>query len=266
MSAYSNFYTTQSLCSCNHSGYVLCTGQEFLKAIRERTGPLQTCWFMSDDANQYFNAWKGVFHDKETKKLLCAWHVDRAWRTALNQHVNTKQSRIEIYHQLRILLMENEEAQFRNCLSEWASYFRIGSVVNTNMFLESFHRTLKVVYLQHKHNRRIDYLLHTLLKIARDKVFEQLTKLEKGKFTHRVSEINKRQKEAQRMESLMELVHAVDDNTWSIPSARDGSVKYTIKQTTETCDCKLRCSTCATCIHVLAWTQHYMQQYVSMHM
>ena len=30
---------------------------EFLKAIRERTGPLQTCWFMSDDANQYFNAW-----------------------------------------------------------------------------------------------------------------------------------------------------------------------------------------------------------------
>ena len=249
---------------------------EFLKAIRERTGPLQTCWFMSDDVNQYFNAWKGVFHDKETKNLLCAWHVDRAWRTALNQHVNTKQSRIEIYHQLRILLMENEEAQLRqllqqflsfldtkerafskyfkenycNRLSEWASYFRIGSVVNTNMFLESFHRTLKVVYLEHKHNRRIDYLLHTLLKIARDKVFEQLTKLEKGKFTYRVSEINKRHKEAQRMESLMELVHAVDDNTWSIPSARDGSVKYTIKQTTETCDCKLRCSTCATCVHM----------------
>ena len=127
---------------------------EFLKAIRESTGPLQTCWFMSDDANQYFNAWKGVFHDKETKKLLCAWHVGRAWRT-------------------------------------WS----IGSVVNTNMFLESFHRTLKVVYLEHKHNRRIDYLLHTLLKIARDKVFEQLMKLEKGKFTHRVSEINKRHKE-----------------------------------------------------------------------
>ena len=95
---------------------------EFLKAIRERTGPLQTCWFMSDDANQYFNAWKGVFHDKETKKLLCAWHVDRAWRTALNQHVNTKQSRIEIYHQLRILLMENEEAQFRQLLQQFLSF------------------------------------------------------------------------------------------------------------------------------------------------
>ena len=38
------------------------------------------------------------------------------------------------------------------------SYFCIGSVVNTNMFLESFHRTLKVICLQHKHNRQIDYI------------------------------------------------------------------------------------------------------------
>ena len=145
---------------------------EFLKAIRERIGCLQPRWFMSDDANQYFNAWKGVFGGEGTAKLLCAWHVDRAWKTALNQHVHTKQSRNDIYHQLRMLLMENEEATFRQLLqqfisfldasektfskyfkehychrlSEWVSYCRIGSVVNTNMFLESFHRTLKIVY------------------------------------------------------------------------------------------------------------------------
>ena len=160
---------------------------------------------MSDDAYQYFNAWRGVFDTNGTTKLLCAWHVDRAWRTALNQHVMNKQSRVEIYHQLQLLLMENEEPKFRqllqqfvssldsnepafsryfkenycNRLGEWASHFRVRSVVNTNMFLESFHRTLKVVYLQHKHNRRIDYLLHILIKISHDKVFERLTKLEK---------------------------------------------------------------------------------------
>ena len=86
---------------------------ELLKSIKERTGSLQPRWFMSDDANQYFNAWKGVFGAKETSKLLCAWHVDQAWRTALNQHVRTQQARNEIYHQLRILLMENKEATFR---------------------------------------------------------------------------------------------------------------------------------------------------------
>ena len=74
---------------------------ELLKSIKERTGPLQPRWFMSDDANQYFNARKGVFGAKETSKLLCAWYVDRAWRTALN-HVRTQQARNEIYHQLRI--------------------------------------------------------------------------------------------------------------------------------------------------------------------
>ena len=137
---------------------------------------------------------KGYLGGDETTKLLCAWHVDRAWRTALLHHIDTKQSRIVVYHQLRILLMDNQEASFRqllqqfisfldaneerfskyfkenycNRLCEWASCFRRGSVVNTNMFVESFHRTLKVVYLEHKQNRRIDVLLHMLLKLSRD--------------------------------------------------------------------------------------------------
>ena len=34
---------------------------EFLEAIEKRTGPLEPRWFMSDDAHQYFKAWKGVF-------------------------------------------------------------------------------------------------------------------------------------------------------------------------------------------------------------
>ena len=51
---------------------------QFLNAIKKRTGPLQSPrWFMSDDAEQYFNGFNGVFDTKETTKLLCAWHVDR---------------------------------------------------------------------------------------------------------------------------------------------------------------------------------------------
>ena len=170
---------------------------------------------MSDDAQQYYNAWIGVFGTTGTKKLLCAWHVDRAWRTALNEHVKGKQKQVEIYHNLRVLLRENEERDFRlllqqflskidstesrfskyfkdhycNRLDQWASCFRVKTIVNTNMFLEAFHRTLKVVYMQQKQNRRVDFLLHTLLKIAKDKIFDRVIKLEKGKFTHRVSEI-----------------------------------------------------------------------------
>ena len=60
------------------------------------------------------------------------------------------------------------------------------------MALESFHRVLKVCDLQKKQNRRIDYLMHILLKISRDKVFDRLEKTQKGKISYRICEINKR--------------------------------------------------------------------------
>ena len=59
--------------------------------------------------------------------------------------------------------------------------------MNTNMHIESFHLVLKIVYLQHKHNRRVDYLIYILLRNVRDKAFDQLQKLEKGKLTHRIN-------------------------------------------------------------------------------
>lgn len=53
--------------------------------------------------------------------------------------------------------------------------------------------------MQHKQNRRVDYLLTTLLKVARDKALEIFRKVEKSKHTHRIllCEINKQHKTAQ---------------------------------------------------------------------
>ena len=88
---------------------------EFLEAIKYRTGLLKPPrWFISDDAEQYYNSWKCVFGVKGTSELSCAWHVDRSWRNSLKEHVHTAQARLEIYHHLRVLLMENEESAFRD--------------------------------------------------------------------------------------------------------------------------------------------------------
>ena len=173
---------------------------------------------MSDDTEQYFTVWSDIFGSSQTKKILCAWHIDRAWRKALNQHIPSQDDRVQIYHQLRMLLTETNESEFRVMLQafltysekyhfnfykyfstyyckrveEWGSCYRCHTQVNTNMFVESFHRVFKVIYLlHHKRNRRVDTLLVTLLKISRDKAFGHLLKLEKGKNTHRTSEINK---------------------------------------------------------------------------
>ncbi len=151
--------------------------------------------------------------------------MDRSWCNGLRQHITSKSAQIDVYHQLRALLRETEESHFRallqKCLSflkdhhqkfyeyftttycsridQWGSFKRGDCNVNTNMFLEAFHRVLKVVYFNHKQNRRVDTLLTTLLKIARDKAFERFKKLEFGKSTHRICEINKRHRKAEEM-------------------------------------------------------------------
>ena len=58
-----------------------------LNAIKEICGPIEASWFMSDMAPQYFNEWKEVFGQKQTKYLWCAWHVDRAWKEGLKRYV-----------------------------------------------------------------------------------------------------------------------------------------------------------------------------------
>ena len=64
--------------------------------------------------------------------------------------------------------------------------------MNTNMYVEAFHRVLKHIYLKGRINKRLDKCIHVLLKVARDKGFERLLKIEKGKNTGRISTIRDR--------------------------------------------------------------------------
>ena len=54
----------------------------FFNALKDRVGNMNPKWFMTDDAEQYYSAWVRVFGGNPNK-LLCAWHVDRAWRENL---------------------------------------------------------------------------------------------------------------------------------------------------------------------------------------
>lgn len=197
---------------------------QFLKPLREQVGEIHPTIFMSDDAEQFFTSWCGVF-GLGAKKLLCSWHVDRAWRNAIHEHVPDKQLKLEVYHMLRLLLLELSIEKFHlllpqvltffqerctrfyeymtrtytNRVSQWAACYRVNTQINTNMMVEAFHRVLKIVYLEHKQNRRVDTLLHTLMKINRDACFNSLRKQEFGKQSHRLSEIKKRHVSATKM-------------------------------------------------------------------
>ena len=155
-----------------------CILTQFFKNIHKRTGELMPNIFMSDDAEQCWNSWSAIYRNTKTKKLLCKWQIDRAWRKGLAEHVSKQEDRIKIYHYLQILLAEHEEPQFRillqqllssltlhnpefyqyfqryycKHLQEWAVCYRKWAFINTNMFVEAFHHNLKDVYLDKKHN------------------------------------------------------------------------------------------------------------------
>lgn len=69
------------------------------------------------------------------------------------------------------------------------------------MYCESFHRLLKVVYLENRQNCRVDHMVLILLRISRDKAFGRLCKIEKGEYSHRSSGIVKRHSNACEMVS-----------------------------------------------------------------
>ena len=134
-------------------------------------------------------------------------------------------------------------------IEQWATHARCYTPVNTNMHLESFHRLLKVVYFQQKQNRRVDALLNVLLKLSRDKAFERLQKLEKGKSSYRISEVNKWHKNAEQLDK--ESINELSNNHWMVKS-QEREHFYTVGRLTCSCkmSCKLKCTQCGVCPHM----------------
>ena len=253
----------------------------FFEAIRHKIGMISPRFIMTDDAEQFFNAWKLVFGDS-SHKLLCTWHVDRAWRGALGNKIGDENLRCKVYHSLCTIAEEPDADIFHKLLlnfeqqlqehdetrhfaeyfhtyyslrkEQWAICYRRRSGINTNMHIESFHRLLKYVYMKGKVNKRVDKCIHLLLKIARDKVFERLIKLEKGKVSHRITTVRQRHKTS--LEMSTELVKDVSDGLWNITSSSNPFHTYEIRKEECNCSitCPIRCTDCDICVHQYSCT------------
>lgn len=88
----------------------------------------------------------------------------------------------------------------------------------------------------------MDACIHALLKFARNKAFDRLSKLEKGKSTNRIRTIAKRHHTSSELPT--DLVKANGDHTWTVDSA-SGKATYTVSQEAISCtsSCALKCDT-----------------------
>ena len=118
------------------------------------------------------------------------------------------------------------------------------------MYVEAFHRVLKYVYMKGKVNKRLDNCLYVLLKLARDKGFDRLIKIEKGKNTARINMIRERHQSSLKL--CAALVNETEQNSsWEVTS-RDRTSTYTVSLLNNTCpqQCEIRCYDCDICVHI----------------
>ena len=89
----------------------------FFSKIRDNTGAISPCWFMSDTASQFYEAF-ALVNECSPKQFICVWHVDKAWKEELRGKVKNFESQTVIYKYLRIALEQTDPLVFEDCLTE----------------------------------------------------------------------------------------------------------------------------------------------------
>ncbi|XP_068085177.1 uncharacterized protein [Anabrus simplex] len=144
--------------------------KRFLVAVRDAVGHRVMCQvFMSDDYPAYYNSWSQVM-SVPNHKLLCSWHILRSWKNNLKK-IRNDEKQVQVWQALIVILVELDEEIFHQLLEAfleicsnddelqsfheyfspkyahsyemWAFCYRKGLGLNTNMYLEAFHKKLK---------------------------------------------------------------------------------------------------------------------------
>lgn len=250
--------------------------QEFFIKVREDVGVIQAQVFMTDDAPAYINAWSCVMGPPE-HHLLCSWHVDKNWRSQLTKISGGKEKKALVYKALRTLLQvkdctkmldlqsnlirelseDPETRDFGHYFSQhyagrpekWAFCFRIGLGLNTNMHLESMHKTLKHLYLEGKKVKRLDKCINALIKMSRDRIFKRLINITKKTPSSRIVSIN--QSHAKSGKITQESISLISEGVWEVVSSTNKDILYRVTKTGDVCkNCMLQCRECGICVHM----------------
>ena len=113
---------------------------------------------------------------------------------------------------------------------------------------------LKYIYLRGKVNRRVDTCVHALIKIARDKFFERIVKLSKGKCSLKLDDIRKGHDTSEAIDVCA--VSVLSDTEYAVASS--GNSNYTVavlkSSVCKPDNCLLRCLKSNICIHMFSCT------------
>ena len=112
-------------CLSSHEDFTTMT--LIFNEIKKNCGIVKSEFFMSDMAPQFYNAWVAVMEDPRPRKLVCTWHVDKAWKEELRKKIGDITIEAEVYKLLRIVLQQQKENMFHDCLGALLRRLKTGS-------------------------------------------------------------------------------------------------------------------------------------------
>ncbi|XP_047100935.1 uncharacterized protein LOC124719782 [Schistocerca piceifrons] len=244
----------------------------FFNCVKSQVGQISPKVFMTDLAESYSIAWNKTMGHPEMR-LFCTWHVDRAWRANIKSKIRSLDKGNEVYKLVKSLMQVRDVAVFQESLvkalqklnsdpetSEFGHYFktyyeknvkcwaychRMRSGLNTNMHLESMHKTLKYIHANAKQVKRLDKGISALMSLVTAKLFDRLIANVKGKLTSKMKNIRRKHKCSILMNK--DSIRKVGRG-WEVPATKSHEV-YLVQENNIFCNCKLVCTDCKVCIH-----------------
>ncbi|XP_065671212.1 uncharacterized protein LOC136089275 [Hydra vulgaris] len=240
----------------------------FFCKLKENFDNISPIWIMTDMAAQYYEA----FCDScSPRKFWCTWHVDRAWRDEFHKKIKNIEVESDVYKRLKFILQLCDRKLLDDYLYSLMLYLKFFAVtqlfakyfqkywvcekhfrafcyrfrhgINTNMYLESFHKTFRYFYLNGKHYKRVDNCLFELLKFNGDKMYERLIQLTKGKNSDKLNLIHSRHVASLHLPSSCV---SAKNGKWLV-QCEDNNDKYEVIKHQSMCNiigCLTKCTEC----------------------
>ena len=137
----------------------------------------------------------------------------------------------QMIHQLLVerspRFLQHLERHYLNRREQWSRAWRVVpdgfSAINTSMHIEASHRVIKHVYMGGNANRRLDSLIHVLLRYARDQEISLEMNAQRQKYSKVETEASTKHREKARLyfenQSMIVPETDIENTLWRVKSA-----------------------------------------------
>uniref|UniRef100_A0A146KRK5 C2H2-type domain-containing protein n=1 Tax=Lygus hesperus TaxID=30085 RepID=A0A146KRK5_LYGHE len=246
----------------------------FFSSVRDVIGGIACHTFVGIEAPQFHVAWCQIMGTPQCH-VMCAWHIDTAWKLKLGR-IMDRDKRLWIYERLKACQLQCDINEFSEMFESllydlnqsedtkyvfhyineyytnrpelWANAHKIGIKINTNLYLDNFHRSIRRSFMQGRDKRRLDKCIIAVNNYIMDREYDQLAEYCRRKVLIKMNDI------ASCHEAGMALVSAVsaiiDSSCWAVSSSSQDLIYVVNKVESHNCNssCLIYCGQCTACL------------------